>query len=156
MNEPSETILIVEDDVEMQNFLKDILAPDNFTIHTAINGEEGAKQALTRRPDLILLDLRLPGMTGAAFCRAIRADEQTHNIPIIVVTGTQSREHLVESMIAGADDFVSKPIDVSDLVKRVRAMLKWKAITDPVERFQHYIDTVREMGGESGSSTRLR
>jgi DNA-binding response OmpR family regulator len=152
----AESILIVEDDVEMQNFLKDILAPDNFTIQTVVNGEDGVKQALNLRPDLILLDLRLPGMTGATFCKTIRADDRTQNIPIIVVTGTQSREHLVESMIAGADDFVSKPIDVSDLLKRVRAMLKWKAITDPVERFQRYIETVREMGGESGPSSRPR
>lgn len=152
----AESILIVEDDVEMQNFLKDILAPDNFIFQTAVNGEDGIKQALDHRPDLILLDLRLPGMSGAAYCKAIRADDRTHNIPIIVVTGTQSREHLVESMIAGADDFVSKPVDVSDLLKRVRAMLKWKAITDPVERFQHYIETVREMGGEPGPPTQPR
>lgn len=150
MSVSTETILIVEDDVEMQDFLKDILAPDNFTIQTAVNAEDGLKQASALRPDLILLDLKLPGIGGAAFCRTIRADEGTQRIPIIVVTGTQSREHLVEAMIAGADDFVSKPVDVSDLVKRVRAMLKWKTITDPVERFQRYIETLREMGGESG------
>jgi DNA-binding response OmpR family regulator len=152
LKEPAETVLVVEDDVEMQNFLRDVLAPENLAVHAAAKGDDGIKQARAIRPDLILLDLRLPGLDGVAFCNTIRADNRTQNIPIIVVTGTQSREQLVESMTAGADDFVSKPIDVGDLLKRVRAMLKWKHITDPVERFQRYIETVREMGGQPPSA----
>jgi DNA-binding response OmpR family regulator len=146
LNKPTETVLVVEDDVEMQKFLKDLLAPENLTIHTTANGKDGLDQALSLKPDLILLDLRLPGLDGASFCKAIRADQQTENIPIIVVTGVQSNEQLVQSMTAGADDFVSKPVNAWDLLNRVRAMLKCKHIADPVERLQRYIETVGEMG----------
>jgi DNA-binding response OmpR family regulator len=149
------TILVVEDEIETQKFLKDILEPENLAVHPAATGEEGIKQVHALRPDLILLDLRLPGLDGASFCRAIRADENTANIPIIVVTGVQAHEKLVDSMVAGADDFVSKPINVRDLLKRVRAMLELKHITDPIERLRRYIEAVGELGDNFPRATSL-
>ncbi len=143
-----QTVLVVDDDAAMRDFLKNSLAPENLAVHTAASGEEGIKQALTLNPDLLLLDLRMPTMDGVAVCRAIRKHNKLGNIPILVVTGSLSREQIEESMTAGADDFVSKPIDTQDLCIRVRALLKWKHITDPVERLQHYVETVREMSEE--------
>jgi DNA-binding response OmpR family regulator len=143
-----QTVLVVDDDAAMREFLKNSLAPENLAVHTAAGGEEGIKQALALKPDLLLLDLRMPSTDGVAVCKAIRKHDKLGNIPILVVTGSLSREQIEESMTAGADDFVSKPIDTQDLCIRVRALLKWKHITDPVERLQHYSETVREMSDE--------
>ena len=133
----------------MREFLKNALAPESVAVHTVASGEDGIKQALSLKPDLLLLDLRMPSMDGVAVCRAIRKNEEIGNMPILVVTGSLSREQIEESMTAGADDFVSKPIDTQDLRIRVRALLKWKHLTDPVERLQRYVQTVREMSDES-------
>ena len=129
----------------MRAFLKNVLAPEGFDVSESATGEDAVQQAVAGKPDLILLDLRMPVPDGVAVCKAIRANAKTESIPILVVTGTISREQIEESMTAGADDFVSKPIDVRDLLVRVRAMLKCKEIADPVDRLQQYLKTVREM-----------
>ena len=146
MREP--TVLVVDDDAAMRDFLKKSLAPENLAIHMAASGEEAIKQAFALIPDLVLLDLRMPAIDGVAVCRAIRKSDKIGNIPILIVTGSLSREQIEESMTAGADDFVSKPIDTQDLCIRVRALLKWKHIVDPVERLQRYVESVREMSDE--------
>jgi DNA-binding response OmpR family regulator len=143
-----QTVLVVDDDAAMRDFLKSALAPEKLAVFTAATGEDGIKQALSNPPDLLLVDLRMPATDGVAVCKAIRANTKTEHTPILVVTGSLSREQIEESMTAGADDFVSKPIDVRDLRIRVRALLQWRHITDPVERLQHYVETVREMTDE--------
>jgi DNA-binding response OmpR family regulator len=152
LNEP--TVLVVDDEVTMLDFLKNTLATEGVAVSTAATGEDGIKQAITNKPDLILLDLRMPAMDGVAVCKAIRANNQTEHIPILVITGTLSREQIEGSMTAGADDLVCKPIDVQDLCLRVRAMLKCKDITDPTERHQRYGQTVRQMVEQRLGSTR--
>jgi DNA-binding response OmpR family regulator len=138
------TVLVIEDDAGMREFLKSALASESFVVHTADGGEDGIKQALARRPDLILLDLRMPGVDGVAVCKELRTNRATETIPILVATGTPSTKQIEESVISGADDFVSKPIDVGDLIIRVRAMLQCKDITDPIERISRYTEIVRE------------
>ena len=133
----------------MRDFLKNSLAPEGVVVHTAATGEDGIKAALALKPDLVLLDLLMPSMDGVAVCRAIRKNEQIGHMPILVVTGSLSREQIEDSMTAGADDFISKPIDTQDLRIRVRALLKWKHLTDPVERLQRYVETIRELSDES-------
>jgi DNA-binding response OmpR family regulator len=139
----------------MRDFLKNTLATEGIAVLTAATGEDGIKQAITNKPDLVLLDLRMPAMDGVAVCKAIRANNQTEHIPILVITGTLSREQIEGAMTAGADDLICKPIDVQDLCLRVRAMLKCKDITDPFERHQHYGQTVRQMIEERLTSARL-
>src|SRR6266404_318853 len=117
------TVLVIEDDAGMRALLEDALAPERFMVYTADGGEDGVKQALALKPDLILLDLCMPGVDGVAVCKALRANEETETIPILVATGTTSTDQIKESMVRGADDFVSKPIDVPDLLIRIRAML---------------------------------
>jgi DNA-binding response OmpR family regulator len=146
LNEP--TVLIIDDEAEMRAFLKDALAGEGLALQEAASGEEGVQQAIARKPDLILLDLRMPAMDGAAVCKALRRNDVTERIPILVITGSLSREQIDESMTAGADDFIPKPIDVQDLRIRVRAMLRCKDIEDPAERLMQYIRTVRKMSEE--------
>jgi len=138
-------LLVIDDDAAMREFLKNVLAPEGFRVSDTASGEDGVKQALALKPDLILLDLRMPTPDGVAICKAIRGNEETKTLPILVVTGTLSREQIEETMSAGADDFVSKPVDVRDLLIRVRAMLDCKEIADPVDRLQQYLKTVGEM-----------
>ena len=144
MNEET-VLLVVDDEAEMRKFLKEVLASQGFSVHEATSGQDAVNQAPTLKPDLILLDLMMTTLDGVAVCKMLRSNEKTENIPILVVTGSLSSQQIEESMTSGADDFISKPIDVQDMLIRVRAMLKWKDITDPIDRLSHYVDTVREM-----------
>ena len=143
MKEPA--ILVVDDEAEMRNFVKDALASEGFTVAMAADGKDGIKQALNLRPDLILLDLRMPTVDGVTVCKTLRMYKETEAIPILVMTASLSQEQIEQAVTAGADDFVNKPVNVQDLLIRIRAMLKWKDISDPVERLSRYGETVREM-----------
>ena len=132
----------------MQDFLKEVLASEGLAVFTASDGKEALRQTLLLTPDLILLDLRMPNLDGVTYCKAIRVDKQTKDIPIIVVTSLSMQAKLEECIAAGADDFVAKPFDVADLLLRVRAMLKVKHITDTQERMQRYILSLRQARGE--------
>jgi len=139
----AETILVVDDDASMLDFLTQRLSPEGFAVSTASSGQEGIDQAVASPPDLILLDLRMPVPDGVAVCKSLRANPKTQRTPILVVTGVLSPAQLEEAMTSGADDFVSKPIDMTDLLVRVRAMLACRTIADPIERLTRYIETVR-------------
>ena len=142
------SVLVVEDDANMQDFLQEVLAAEGYSVLASDDGQDALDQALFRKPDLILLDLRMPSLDGVAFCKAVRADQQTRNIPIIVVTSLNLPDKLEDSMAAGADDFIGKPFDVQDLTVRVRAMLKVKHITNPRERMQLYVLTLNQLRGQ--------
>src|SRR5579863_6335085 len=115
----AEKILVIDDDPAMLDFLTQRLSPEGFTVSTASSGQEGINQAIQRRPDLILLDLRMPARDGVTVSKTLRADTKTQHIPIILITGVLSPAQLGEAMAAGADDFVSKPVDLTDLLIRI-------------------------------------
>ena len=140
----AETILVVDDDPGMLDFLRQSLQPEGFTVSTAASSLDGINQAIILQPDLILLDLRMPDRDGTTVCSVLRSNPKTQHIPIIMVTGVLSPSRLRESMDAGADDFVYKPVDLADLLVSIRAMLECRAIEDPVERFAHYTEIARE------------
>ena len=130
----AETILVIDDDPAMLDFLTQRLAPEGFTVVTSKSGEAGINQAINQPPDLILVDMRMPYPDGLAVCRRIRANAKTRSTPIIAVTGVLSPSHLEEAVASGADDFVSKPVDLTDLLIRIRAMLECRTIEDRVRR----------------------
>lgn len=140
-----ETILVIDDDPAMLDFLTQRLAPEGFIVSTAASSKDGIAQALTHRPNLILLDLRMPVRDGVAVCKVLRASPKTEHIPIIVVTGHLLPSQLEEARTSGADDVAFKPVDLTDLLIRIRAMLASRSIEDPVERLAHYhIEITRE------------
>ncbi|HUJ70596.1 MAG TPA: response regulator [Verrucomicrobiae bacterium] len=139
------SVLVVEDDANMQGFLQEVLASEGYSVLTASDGQEALTQAFARKPDLILLDLLMPNLDGVTFCRAIRADQRTHDVPIVVVTSLNMQAKLEESMAAGADDFIGKPFDVRDLIARVHSMLEVKHITNPYERMKQYTLALRQL-----------
>lgn len=138
-------ILVVEDDPAVRELFQDVLATEKYDVHTATNGEEALTQTRSLNPDLILLDIHMPKMDGVSFCKAIREDRQSQDIPIIFITAYNSRDRREEAIAAGGDDFMGKPFKIDDLMIRIRAMLKAKQIADPIERLQEYILSMREM-----------
>ena len=145
MSSNGHTVLVVDDEEGMRDHLKEVLALEGFSAHTSADGREAIEQAVTLSPDLILLDLTLPGMDGVAVCRALRAIEKTQRIPILIVTGSLSNKQIEASMTCGADDFISKPVDMPDMLIRVRALLECRDIIDPMQRLSTYAERVREM-----------
>ena len=118
----AETILIVEDDPAMLRGLKDNFEYSGYTVVTACEGEQGLDAALNLKPDLILLDLMLPGINGYEICRLIRAEEL--DIPIIMLTAKNQESDIVLGLNIGANDYVTKPFSIKELLARVNAMLR--------------------------------
>jgi len=145
----AETILVIDDQQATLAILKRRLAAEGFGVSTAGSGLDGINQAIGLHPDLILLDLRMPVPDGWEVCKSLRANPKTRHIPIIAVTGVLLPEQLEQAMASGADDFAFKPIDMTDLLIRVRAMLECSGIQDAVERRTRYIEIAREMSAES-------
>ncbi|HUJ11003.1 MAG TPA: response regulator [Verrucomicrobiae bacterium] len=138
-------VLVVDDDPAMREVFERILATENVTVYTAVDGKDALQKTLSLKPDLILLDVNMPNLNGLTFCKAIRAGTDTQNIPIIIITGHTSRGRLEECMAAGADDYLGKPFKIEELLIRVHALFRTAHIPDHMERLQQYITTVREM-----------
>lgn len=124
----NETLLVVEDEADIRELLRYNLEREGYTVRECGSAEE-AKGYLARTvPDLILLDLMLPGTDGYAFCRAVRADERTAKVPVIMVTARDEDADVVAGLEVGADDYVIKPFSSRILSARVRAALRRAAV----------------------------
>jgi two-component system alkaline phosphatase synthesis response regulator PhoP len=117
----SPTVLVVEDEVELVRVLRDYLERAGFHVETASNGPEAVSRFQHASPDLVLLDLNLPGMDGLDVARALRRDS---NVPIIMVTARVDEADRLVGLELGADDYVVKPFSPKELVARVRAVLR--------------------------------
>ena len=126
-------ILAVDDVPQNLRLLQAVLVPNGFEVATAATGEEALHQVLKEKPDLVLLDIMLPGIDGYEVCRRLRADPKTSFLPVIMVTASGLPEK-VKAIEAGADDFVPKPFDQLELLARVRSLLRVKTYHDEVER----------------------
>ena len=116
------TILIVEDDPTILRVVKDNCATRGHRILTARDGEAGLDLALNRNPDLIVLDLMLPRVNGYEICRAVRAEKLT--MPILMLTAKGQEEDIVRGLELGADDYITKPFSIRELMARVQAFLR--------------------------------
>src|SRR5215204_1751301 len=122
----SRPILIIEDDADISESLKYNFEREGLVAVTAPTGEAGLSAALNERdpPRLIILDLMLPGMSGIELCRRLRREPSTRRTPIIMLTARGSEGERVAGLELGADDYVTKPFSVRELVARVRAVLR--------------------------------
>ncbi len=129
-------VLIVDDHPDNVDLLKDRLEARGYATLTAIDGEEALAivEAAQPMPDLILLDIMLPKLDGLAVARLIKGNKDLPFIPIIMQTALDSTEDKVEGLDAGADDYITKPINFAELEARVRSLLRIKALQDEVER----------------------
>jgi cyclic di-GMP phosphodiesterase len=142
---PDKKILIVDDEEINLRILINYLVPEGYDIATAGNGEEAVGTSKDYMPDLIVLDIIMPVMDGYEACNLIRVDPQTKNIPIIMVTALHDRESKLKGLEAGANEFLSKPIDKAELIIRVRNLLKIKAFEDFMFRHNQILqEEVRE------------
>jgi signal transduction histidine kinase len=123
-------ILIVDDEDKNIKLIKGILAAERYQVYEALNGEEALKQVAENDPDLILLDIMMPGMDGFEVCKRLKQDETTRMIPIVMVTALNEKEHSIRAMKVGADDFLTKPVDHTELQVRVKSLLRIKSYHD--------------------------
>jgi response regulator RpfG family c-di-GMP phosphodiesterase/signal transduction histidine kinase len=120
-------ILCIDDNPEVLKLMKMLLA-DEFDLELTTSAEKGLKFVREKNPDLVLCDVMMPGMDGHAFCRAVKSDESLKHIPIILVTARTGAEMLNEGIEAGADDYISKPFDSTELKARIRALLRIRQV----------------------------
>ena len=126
-------ILAVDDIPQNLRLLEAVLTSNGYEVVTAGTGEEALHKTLTERPDLVLLDIMLPGIDGYEVCRRLRADPKTSFLPVVMVTASGLPEK-VKAIEAGADDFIAKPFDQPELLARVRSLLRVKTYHDEIER----------------------
>jgi len=117
-------ILIIEDEKDIAQLLEYNLGVGGYQTHVANNGETGLKVARKQHPDLILLDLMLPGIHGLDVCRIIKADANTEDIPIVMLTALGQEENIVKGLESGADDYITKPFSFKILLARIKSVLR--------------------------------
>ncbi|HYO19841.1 MAG TPA: EAL domain-containing protein, partial [Dermatophilaceae bacterium] len=130
------TILIVDDEGQNRRLLEALLGHEGYVTRTAESGEAALVAIADEPPDLILLDVMMPGLDGRQVARAVKADAATSKIPIIMVTAQTDREARLAALDAGAEDFLSKPVDRAELWLRVRNLLRLKRLSDLLEKHQ--------------------
>src|SRR5512140_519035 len=129
----SAKILVVDDNPLNVKMLADILAFNHYQVVKASGGREALAQLQAEKPDLVLLDVMMPDLDGYSVCTAIRANPDTAMLPVVMVTALDPREERVKGVEAGADDFLSKPVNQQELLARVRSLLRIKAYHDQVQ-----------------------
>jgi two-component system phosphate regulon response regulator PhoB len=117
-------ILVVEDEKDIVELLRVNLAKEGFQVNAAKTGEEGIDQARKSPPDLILLDIMLPGADGLEICRNLKSDSKTANIPIIMLTAKSEEVDVITGLEVGADDYITKPFSPKVVVARIRNLLR--------------------------------
>ena len=120
----SHKILVVEDEADLLDLVVYNLRKEGFKPLRAETGEKALELARTEKPDLVLLDLMMPGLDGLEVCRRLRANEATADIPIVMMTARVEESDAVVGLSVGADDYVKKPFGVKELLARVRAVLR--------------------------------
>ncbi len=147
-------VLIVDDDWMNRELLQAHLS--EYKALGAPNGEKALEIARSQHPDLILLDLRLPGMSGYEVCSQLRADIQTASIPVLVISALDDDASRQRAIEAGIDDFLTRPFDGLTLHTRVRALLRTKALSDEMgRREQILIEVLRARLGDDAASATL-
>jgi two-component system, OmpR family, alkaline phosphatase synthesis response regulator PhoP len=117
-------VLVVEDDADIQQLVARYLRKAGFEVEVAASGNEALNLIGERPPDLLVLDLMLPGVDGIEICRRVRAEQQTAELPIVMLTARAEEADRIAGLELGADDYVSKPFSPNELVARVRALLR--------------------------------
>jgi two-component system cell cycle response regulator len=138
-------ILIVDDEAAIREYEATLLGELGHVVLAAADGVEALRLAREHQPDLVLLDIMMPELSGIEVCRQLRADPRTKEIRVIVVSAVDAKRALEESIIAGADDFLAKPINALELMVRVRSILRVRNIPDEEERLEAYVKNLQAM-----------
>jgi len=128
-----ETVLVVEDEKDIQDIISYNLTKEGFRTVCVGSGEEAMGAVKSRIPDIVVLDLMLPGMDGLSVCRQLKTSPSTKDLPVIIATAKGDEADIVKGLEMGADDYVTKPFSPKVLVARVKAVLRRKAAGTPDE-----------------------
>jgi two-component system alkaline phosphatase synthesis response regulator PhoP len=135
-------VLIVDDNIQNLELLGAYLEDLDCETIAAYDGPEALDLVSEHQPDLLLLDIMMPKMSGFEVCKRIKSDPKTCNIPIIMVTALNELGDIERGIDSGTDDFVSKPVNKLELLARVRTMLKLKHVTDKLDRTLAYLSEI--------------
>jgi len=139
---PKSRILIADDNVPNVELLEAYLADADCEIAIAYDGQETLEQVARFQPDLILLDIMMPKLSGFEVCKKVKQDPATRNVMVLMVTALNEPGDIERAVAAGCNDFLSKPINKHELLTRVSNMLQLRHLTDELERLRRYIDGV--------------
>ena len=134
-------ILVIDDDENIRTSLYDILNMENYRVVTESDGHRAIDVIREQKPDVILLDVNMPGMSGIEITKIIKDDPQLRLIPVIIVTGNNDQKTKLDALKSGADEFLNKPPHVAELLVRVRALLKVKAFNDHLQNYQSMLES---------------
>ncbi len=151
----SSTILVVDDEPQIRRVMRTTLTSHGYTVLEARSGEEALEKMRSERPDLVLLDINMPGMGGLEVCREIR---DRHDVPIVMLTVRNTERDKVRALDAGADDYVVKPFGMEELLARIRAALRRATPAETVPPFvspELQIDFERRRVSVKGKPVRL-
>ena len=145
-------VLIADDNLTNVELLEAYLSELDCEIAVATDGRETLDKVAEFQPDLILLDIMMPKLSGFEVCRQVKQDPATKHIMILMVTALNELGDIERAVSAGCDDFLSKPINKLELLKRVENMLKLREVTDELERLRRYIDGVDDAAGPKANN----
>jgi putative two-component system response regulator len=135
-------ILIVDDDPVVRETIRDSVEHLGYATREAGSAEEALEHLTREVPDLILLDVRMPGITGIDLCRQLKADQATHLIPVVLLTAQGELDTRVAGLEAGADDYFTKPVHLRELRARLRALIRLKRVVEELEQAENMITTL--------------
>jgi len=136
------TVLVVDDQVSSLEAMADALRPLGYQVVQAPDGETGLRFAKEHQPDVILLDIMMPGLDGYEVCRRLKADQETRLLPVVFLTGLDSRQARLQGLETGATDFLSKPFDLVELEVRVRNLVNFRHLTQDLDEAEKIIFSV--------------
>ena len=145
-------ILLVDDNQANCELLEAYLTGIDCETATAVDGQDALDKVASFQPDLILLDVMMPKLSGFEVCEKLKSDPQTSRIMILMVTALGDPGDIERAVAAGTDDFLSRPVQQVELVKRVENMLKLKDVSDENERLRRYIEQMEESEADNGDS----
>src|SRR5438105_9299386 len=138
----AQTILVVDDKLDTLLLVRELLTSRGYNVATACDAEEALEAIRAEKPDLILLDVIMPGRSGYDLCRELKENPTTRLIPVVMITGLSDRSDRIRGIEAGADDFLSKPLYPEELYARVKSLLKLKHFTDELENAEAVLFTL--------------
>jgi putative two-component system response regulator len=130
---PNTRILVADDEASLAELLRRILIKEGYGVEVAGTGTAALDAMPVYKPHLVLLDVNMPGMSGIDVCRRLKQDPAYRLTPVVLITGMAQREKRLEGLEAGADDFLSKPVDIQELLARVRTLIRIKRYTDDLD-----------------------
>ena len=130
----TETVLVADDQSSNRELLEELLSAQGFAVMAASDGAAALEQVARIHPDLVLLDVMMPGLNGFEVCERIKSNPETYLIPVVLITALYDKQDRIEGIKAGADDFLTRPVDRTELLARVRSLITLKRRTDELER----------------------